>query len=87
MTDLVKAVDPWFLNMSVVGLAVYFLWSIKGLFRDLKESILELKSLIQDLYNHRNDHENRLVALETRCKYQHGDVDAVRQGTGRRLAD
>ena len=39
MTDIIKTIDPWFLNMSVVGLAAYFLWSIKALFRDLKESI------------------------------------------------
>ena len=66
-----KAVDPWFLNLLVLGLGAYFLWSIKALFKDLRESILELKKLISDLYDHRNNQETRLVALETRCQLHH----------------
>lgn len=87
MSDLVQKIDPWFLNIAVIGLAVYFLWSVKSLFRDLKESINDLKSLIRDLYAHRNDHESRIVALETKCTLQHGDTTTIRQGTGRRLSD
>lgn len=87
MTEVIKTIDPWFLNIAVIGLASYFLWSIKALFKDLKESITDLKALIKDLYDHRNDHESRIVALETKCAYQHGDPEAVRQGPGRRSTD
>ena len=88
MTDIIKTIDPWFLNMSVIGLAVYFLWSMKALFKDLKDSINELKALIKDLYDHRNDHESRIVALETKCTVQHGgDYEPIRVGAGRRAVD
>lgn len=71
MADILKSADPWFLNMAVICLAAYFLWSIKGLFKDLKDSIADLKTLIKDLYDHRNDHEVRLTAMETRCRLKH----------------
>ena len=87
MTDIIQTIDPWFLNMAVACLAAYFLWSVKALFRDLKESIKDLKDLIKDLYVYRNEHENRIVALETKCAINHGDYDLVRQGAGRRTSD
>ena len=80
MTDLLKTIDPWFLNLLVMLLSAYFLWSVRGLFKDLKDSIRDLKQLISDLYDHRNDHETRIVALETRCNERH----AVRSGNDRR---
>ena len=86
--EFLKGVDPWFINMLAFVLALYFVWSIKGLFRDLRVSIDDLKKLIQDLYEHRNDHEHRITALETRCDIQHGsEFPTQRQGHGRRKTD
>lgn len=78
MSDIVKTIDPWFLNLLVIILAAYFLWSVKGLFKDLRESILELKKLITELYDGRNDHEKRITALETKCAWEHGENPARR---------
>jgi uncharacterized protein Yka (UPF0111/DUF47 family) len=73
MTDLLKAVDNWFLILAVLLLGGYFLWSVQRMFNNLLESINELKTLIKDLFEHRNNHETRLTALETRCDIMHGD--------------
>ena len=85
MPEMIKTIDPWFLNMAVFVLATYFTWSVKGLFKDLKESIADLKNLIKDLYEHRNHHETRLTTLETRCTLHHGDATMERQGHGRKF--
>jgi hypothetical protein len=66
MSDLMKTVDTWFLVVCVILLGGYFLWSVRNLFSDLKESIQELKETIQKLYDLRNDHEGRIKVLETR---------------------
>lgn len=66
MTDFLKSVDIWFLILCVVFLGGYFLWSIKSLFQDLKESIQELKDTIKELFEDRNDHGIRIKVLETR---------------------
>ncbi len=90
MTDIIKQADTWFVNLLVISLAAYFLWSIKGLFRDLKQSITDLKELIRDLYEHRNDHEVRIVTLETRCKIKSCDdqqYEHQRMTGGRRSTD
>jgi hypothetical protein len=89
MTDVLKTIDPWFLNLLVLILGMYFLWSVKNIFKDLKDSIKDLKDLIKDLYEHRNDHEARLITLETKCKYMHGDeeFEPSRQSGGRRHYD
>lgn len=89
MTDLVKTIDPWFINLLVIVLTAYFLWSIKGLFSDLRESISDLKRLVADLDLRRNDHEMRIIALETKCVWEHGEsnYNPTRQSGGRRLYD
>ena len=100
MSDVMKTVDPWFLNLMVLLLGGYFIYSIKNLLggfkasiNDLKvsfqESINELKKLVTNLYEHRNDHENRITVLETRCNFQHDgdDGDNKRITVGRRTSD
>lgn len=72
MTDFFSTVDSWFLILSVILLGGYFLWSVQRLFANLEATIDELKELIKELFNHRNDHENRITALETRCDVMHG---------------
>lgn len=84
MTDFLKSVDSWFLILAVLLLGYYFIWSLQRLLSSLLQSIDELKSLIKDLFNHKSDHENRIVALETRCDLMHGDD--VRE-PGRRYYD
>ena len=64
--ELLKSVDTWFLILAVALLGGYYLWSIRNLFNDLKKSIDELKLWIQELFKIRNDHESRIVKLETR---------------------
>jgi hypothetical protein len=73
VTDFLKTVDSWFLILVVIFLGGYFLWSVKGLFSNLQATLDELKSLIKELFEHRNDHEARLTALETRCDVMHGN--------------
>lgn len=68
MPGLLSTVDHWFLVLSAVLLGGYFVWSIKKLFDDLKTAIQELKDTIKELFDHRNDHEARITALETRCE-------------------
>ena len=73
MEDLLKGVDSWFLVLAVLFFGGYFLWSMQNLFNDLKLSIAELKLLITSLFEHRNNHETRITALETRCDIMHRD--------------
>jgi nitrogen fixation-related uncharacterized protein len=71
MITFLQQVDSWFLVFLVIVFGGYFLWSIKGLFDDLKSSIKDLEETIKELFEHRNDHEVRLTALETRCDMIH----------------
>lgn len=73
MTDFLKTVDSWFLILVVIFLGGYFLWSVKGIFSDFRSTINELKELIKELFENRNDHESRITALETRCDVMHGN--------------
>lgn len=73
MPELLKTVDAWFLMLSFVLLGGGLLWAVKRMFDDLIGSIKELKDLIKDLFEHRNDHETRITAVEVRCKLLHGD--------------
>jgi len=68
MTDFLKTVDLWFLILAVALLGMYFLWSVRQLFADLKQSITDLKETIRELFNTRNDHEIRIKALEVQVK-------------------
>lgn len=64
--DFLKGVDTWFLVLAVVLLGGYFLWSMQKLLTDFRNSIEELKEFIQELFKDRNNHESRIVKLETR---------------------
>ena len=98
--DVLKTVDTWFLIIAVVLLAGFFVWAIQYIFSGLKESISSLdksvkesaakmEKLIDELFNHRNDHESRIVALETTCHMRHGadDYSGTRRSGGRRHYD
>lgn len=78
MNDVLKTVDVWFLIFLVFVLAGmisvlggYAVWSLKRIFIELQKSIDELKHTIKELFDHRNDHAERLKAIETRCKIMH----------------
>jgi hypothetical protein len=97
--DFMKSVDTWFLIVAVALLGGFFLWAAQYIFGGIKESIASLDSSVQrsaekmerligELFNHRNNHENRIVALETRCDIQHGDdFHSTRLQPGRRSYD
>ena len=98
--DVLKTVDTWFLILTIVVLAGFFVWAIQYIFSGLKESIHNLdqsvkssaekmEKLIDELFNHRNDHESRIVALETTCHMRHGsdDHNPARMSGGRRYYD
>ena len=77
MESLLSSVDKWFLILAVMLLGLYFLWSVRSLFTDLKQSIQELKDTIKELFNDRNDHEGRIKVLETRisvCEACNGNL-------------
>jgi hypothetical protein len=69
--DALKGVDTWFLMFLVVVLGGYFLFSIKQLFAGLQGTLKELKDLIKELFEDRNDHAARITALEVRCAERH----------------
>ena len=98
MSDAMKAVDPWFLNLMVLLLGGYFVYSIKAMLTGFRESIHDLKTsfqasiddlkkLITELYEHRNNHENCITVLETRCDLHHISSEDARTNIGRRASD
>lgn len=62
-----NGVDRWFVDIAAMGLFGYFLFSMKGILGDLKESISELKDLVGKLFEKDNNHESRISAIEGRC--------------------
>jgi hypothetical protein len=75
--ELLKTVDTWFLLVVIVCLfgvvsmlGGYFLWSVKRIFSDLRESLENLEELIQRLTTRDNNHEVRLRVIEERCKLE-----------------
>jgi len=78
MSDVLKTVDAWFLIFLVFVLTGvisilggYAVWSLKRIFNELQKSIDELKQTIKELFDHRNDHAERIKAIETRCTIMH----------------
>lgn len=95
--EFLKTVDVWFLSLVVVLLGLFFVWAVQYIFGGLKQSIEdlgksfassvnELKELVKELYDHRNDHEKRIVAIETKCAWEH-EYDHPRTSAGRRFYD
>lgn len=87
MAEFLKTVPVWFLIFLVVILGGYFIFSMKSLFAGLQLTLVELKTLIKELFEDRNDHESRIVALETTCAIRTGETGVIRQGPGRRSTD
>ena len=77
MTDLLKSTPSWFLVFLVIILGGYFLYSMKQLFKGLSDAIQELKNMIKELFDDRNDHSERLSRLEARCEERHGQRSGV----------
>lgn len=75
MTDILQSTDKWFLVLAVLLFGGYFVWSVRRMFEDLKDTIRELKNTIRELFDHRNDHETRITAIETRCKERRRATD------------
>ena len=71
MIDQLSTAPVWFILFVVfimagglILLGGYFLWSMKNVFADLKQSIESLKDLIHQLYDKHSHHENRISVLE-----------------------
>lgn len=75
MAEILKTVDSWFLLLAVVCLGGYFIWSVRRGIASLLDTLQELKDLIRELFEDRNDHEKRIVRLETRCVMKHGTLN------------
>lgn len=76
----------------------FFLWAVKYLFDGIKHSVDQLaisfdrsigklEILIKELFHGRNDHEARIIAVETKCSFMHPEYDHKRQSGGRRNYD
>lgn len=70
---MLEHVDSWFLQISVVVLSGYFLWSIKRVLDDFKNQVQGLKDVIRDLFKRGDSFEHRLSTLEGRCNLMHGN--------------
>ena len=64
MIDILKTVDNWFLLLISAALGLWFVWSLKRIFSDLKGSIERLDKTIEKLFAADKDFENRLSTLE-----------------------
>ena len=71
MVQQLSSTPLWFILFVVfimsgclVFLGGYFLWSMKNIFNDLKQSIESLKELISKLYDKHDDHESRISVIE-----------------------
>lgn len=71
MTEQLSNTPVWFILFVVfimsgiiIFLGGYFLWSLKNVFNDLKQSIESLKNLISQLYDKHDDHESRISKME-----------------------
>lgn len=63
-----KGMDGWFVNLVAFLGACYFLWSVKGILKGLREDIQKLQETIEKIFNRTDDHETRLSRLEGICK-------------------
>ena len=95
--EFLKTVDTWFLVITVALLGAFFVWSVQNIFSGVKESIKDLgatfersleklERLITDLYDHKSNHESRIVAIETKCAWEH-EYQTPRSSAGRRFYD
>lgn len=61
---MLENADTWFLQIAVLLLSGYFLWSIRGLLNDFKSQIKELNMTSARLFTRGDDHERRISTLE-----------------------
>ena len=76
----ISKIDPWFLQLALLLLSGYFLWSFQRILSDFKDQVKGLKETIVKLFDRGDDFERRLSNIEGRCEVMHG------QG-GRRIYD
>ncbi len=85
--DFFKEADAWFMQLAIVVLAGYFLWSIKNILDDFKQEVAGLKDLIGKLFAADSKFEKRLSNLEGRCFTMHGSGSGIENTGGRRFYD
>jgi hypothetical protein len=81
---MLENADTWFLQIAVLVLSGYFLWSIRNLLHDFKNQIKDLNLTISRIFVRSDDHERRLSMLEGRCAVMHSGNGHTR---GRRNYD
>jgi hypothetical protein len=64
MIDLLKSVDNWFLLLAIILLGGWFVWSLRNIFNELKESIRSLNETMNKLFEADKGFEHRLSHLE-----------------------
>ena len=72
MASLINNVDTWFLQLAVLLLGGYFLWSFRKILTDFKDEVKGLKETIVRLFERGDDFERRLSNIEGRCDLMHG---------------
>jgi len=72
MTALLDRIEPWFLQLAVLVLGGYFLWSLKNVLTDFKDEVKGLRETIGKLFDRSDRFEKRLSNLEGRCDAIHG---------------
>ena len=65
---MLEQADPWFLRLAVLILSGYFLWSIRKVLADFSDQVKDLKDLLGKLFEHHDNHEQRLSRLEGVCQ-------------------
>jgi len=80
---MLEHVDGWFLQIAVLVLSGYFLWSIRNVLSDFKDQVKGLKETIGKLFDRHDDLDRRLSSLEGRCEATHFG----RRATDRKIGD
>lgn len=68
---MIEQADTWFLQIAVVVLSGYFLWSIRSVLSDFKDQVKALKETLIKIFDRQDDIDRRLSSLEGRCKALH----------------
>lgn len=76
---MLDKIDAWFMQLAVLGLTTYFLWSVRNVLNDFKEQVKALQKTIAKLFDSDRDLERRVSTIEGRCEAVHGALSGGRR--------